>query len=135
MHPIGTRAGCTLKSLARDGVYSGILLSPVLPFITDKEESIRLLVRKAVDAGASYIIAWMGMTQREGQREYFYAKLDQCFPGLRTRYAKTFGSNYQCSSPDAKALYAIFHEECEKRGIPVRMQFYKEDHPTQLELF
>lgn len=133
--PVSSLRFKALESLARAGVYSGVILSPVLPFITDKEESIRLMVRKAVNAGASYIIAWMGMTQREGQREYFYSKLDQCFPGLRTRYAKTFGNDYQCSSPDARALHEVFHEECEKRGIPVHMQFYKKDHPTQLEIF
>ena len=113
-----------IKQLSEAGLYTGILLTPVLPFLTDTEENIRNLVRQAYDNGAKFIFALFGMTLRSGQREYYYSKLKEYFPGsdLLQRYVSRYGDSYLCNSPQAKRLIALFQSECERYGILYEMQ-------------
>ena len=69
-----------IDTLNQAGIFSGILLMPVLPWLEDSEENIRSLVRQAHEAGARFIYAAFGMTLRENQRNWYYAKLEQLFP-------------------------------------------------------
>jgi DNA repair photolyase len=123
-----------MAKLASNGIYTGVILTPVLPFITDTAANLELIIRKAKDSGADYIISWMGMTNRDGQREYFYRELDKHFPGVREKYEKEFGMDYSCSSPDAEKLYEVYHEACAKYSIPTRMKFYSTKQSEQLSL-
>lgn len=95
-----------------------VWLSPILPFINDSEENIRGILDYCVRAGVKGIIAFgMGLTLREGDREYFYAALDRHFPGLKRRYAQTYGNAYELPSPNEARLTEIFHEVCRANGI------------------
>lgn len=117
------------------------MLNPILPFITDKEEDIKELVRLAHAHGAKFIHTYMGMTLRENQRDYYYQMLDQYFPGLKEKYMKTYGNRYQCSVPNAKRLYQVLKRECDKYGILYQMKdiitSYKTETKTiqQMSLF
>jgi len=124
-----------LLKLAKQGIYCGVILTPVLPYITDTEKNIAEIVHRAKESGASYIFGWMGMTQREGQREYYYRKLDLHFPGLRQKYIRQFGNSYDCSPVNAEKLYQIFKETSDKHDLPMKMKFYRENTPNQLNLF
>ncbi len=107
--------------LSAAGLFTGLLLMPVLPFITDSESNIRTLVRLAAESGARFIYASFGVTLRSNQRQYFYDRLDELFPGLRARYVRTYGERYQYASPHARALWDIFAAECRANGILYRM--------------
>lgn len=72
-----------IKKLSDNGIFVGVMLNPVLPFITDSEEDIKKLVKLAAMSGAKFIHTYMGMTLRENQRDYYFQKLDQYFPGLK----------------------------------------------------
>lgn len=124
-----------LKILSLQGIYTGITLMPVLPHISDTKENILSIVHQAKDNGAQYILASFGMTMREGQREYFYQKLDQCFPGLRKIYQDEFGFDYVCPAPYAKKLEDTFKNECAKIGLDTRMNHFVEDDHEQLSFF
>ena len=130
-----------IKELSDSGIFTGILLMPVLPFITDKEEDIRLLVRKAAEHGARFIYAYMGMTLRDRQRDYYYQKLDEHFPGLKEKYRRRYGNRYGCTVPDHERLWKAFIEECDRYGILYRMEdiiiAYKREQKTdeQMTLF
>jgi DNA repair photolyase len=124
-----------IKELAENGIYCGVIMTPILPFITDTKENISTMVEKSAEAGAKYIIGWMGMTNREGQREYYYKKLDQFFPGVKEKYIQAFGNNYGCNSPKAHELYTLFHEKCKEYGISTKMKFYNPPQQKQLSLF
>jgi len=120
-----------LAELAGKGIYAGVTLMPLLPYITDRPEDFRELLHKIKDAGTAYIIFMPGMTLRKGSREYFYSALDEEFPGMKSRYETTFGYQYECTSPAHHELYSILKEE----RIPTRMEFYSPDSPEQLSLF
>ncbi len=124
-----------LKKLSKQGIYCGVVLTPVLPFITDHEDNIKRIVHASSDAGAKYILCWMGMTQRDGQREYYYNKLNEKFPGIKNKYVNTYGTTYSCNSPNASRLYEVFNETCRELGIARKMHFYNYNRPSQLNLF
>ena len=80
------------------------------------------------------------MTIRTGQREYFYNKLDEYFPGMKEKYIRTYGNQYKCVSKQARQLYELFGAECKARGIlyemPQIIEAYKKGYRTQqLSLF
>ena len=110
-----------IRILSDQGIFTGIMLNPVLPFITDKEEDIRKLVRLAHQNGAKFIHTYMGMTLRENQRDYYYQKLDEIFPNLRKKYENYYKDRYNCIVPNSKRLYQVLIEECNKYGILYKM--------------
>lgn len=111
-----------LAKMADAGIFCGILMMPILPFIEDNEENIIGIVRRAADCGVQFIYPAIGMTIRDGQREYFYDKLEESFPGLKEKYEKRYGFRYTCTSSRAKKLWEIFANECKKYDILYRMQ-------------
>lgn len=130
-----------IKILSDNGIFAGIMMNPVLPFITDSEENIKKIVKLAHESGAKFIHTYMGMTLRENQRDYYFKKLDILFPGLKDKYIKYYGERYNCVVPDYKRLYKVFTDECDKYGILYNMNdiisAYKKSIKTneQISLF
>ena len=130
-----------IKTLIDNGIYTGIMMNPMLPFITDNEEDIKQLVRLASEFGAKFIQTYMGVTLRENQRDYYFNKLDEHFIGLKEKYINYYGDKYNCEVPHHRKLYKIFTEECDKYGILYNMndiiKAYKNEIKTneQITLF
>ncbi|WP_195269028.1 radical SAM protein [Eubacterium sp. 1001713B170207_170306_E7] len=111
-----------VKALSDAGIYTGILLMPVLPFIGDSVENIRSIVEQGAASGARFIYPSFGVTLRDIQRDYYFSQLDRHFPGLRQKYMRQYGNAYGCGAPEARALYAVFKEACAKAGLRCKMQ-------------
>ncbi len=133
-----------LKTCHEAGIRTGVWLCPILPFLNDTEENLRGLLDYCFDAGVEAVVNFgMGVTLREGDREYLYAQLDRHFPGMKERYIRAFGNRYQCPSPNALRLERIFREECRKRGVLWEaeaamnwlMEFEDKQSGQQLNLF
>jgi len=134
--PLPSRRYQAVRTLTEAGIYTGITLMPVLPFIEDNEENITTIINRAHDTGAKYVIASFGMTMRDRQRAYFYERLDRLFPGLREKYEKRFGDQYSCSAHNAGKLEKAFQEACVRYGLATRMtHFSTGSPPLQLGLF
>ncbi len=133
--PVSSERFDAIRELSGKGIYCGITLMPVLPFLTDQPENIEKLVHMAKESGARYILAAMGMTIREGQREYFYRQLDSRFPGLKDRYIKSFGLQYSCNAPNHNRLWQVFTQTCQSLLMPMNMEFYNTRKANQLDLF
>lgn len=107
-----------LLEFKKAGVPTVVWFTPILPFINDTEENVSGILEYCIEAGVKGIICFdMGVTLREGDREYFYQALDRHFPGLKGRYISTYGNSYNVSSPNNKKLMKLFHERCSKNGI------------------
>lgn len=107
-----------LEILRYNGIPTVVWLCPILPFINDTEENIRGILDYCVRAKVKGIINFdMGVTLRDGNREYFYKKLDEHFPGLKEKYIRMYGNSYQLSSPNSRQLNMIYKSECIKNGI------------------
>lgn len=129
-----------IRKLTDAGIYTGILLMPLLPFINDTEENILGIVRRAKESGARFIFPAFGVTLRTNQRDFYYKKLDELFPTLKYRYIRQYGDRYSCGSPNSKRLYQVFAEECVRQGLLYKMpdiiESYKAGYgDRQLSLF
>ena len=95
-----------------------VFLTPILPLINDTEDNVTAILNECVRVGVKGIINFgMGLTLREGDREYYYAALDRHFPGMKEQYIKRYGNAYELPSPNAKELMGIFQRICKEKGI------------------
>lgn len=131
-----------LKACQRRGIPTVVWMTPILPFINDTKENISALLDACVDAKVHGIISFgMGVTLREGDREYFYTQLDKQFPGIKQRYIDTFALRYVCNSPHNDQLMALLHSRCAQHGIlhqpqdVFRYMHAMPEAPPQLSLF
>ena len=121
--PSPARRLAAIRSLAQAGLFCGVLLMPVLPFLEDRHEQVLAVVDRSADAGAKFIYPGFGVTMRQGQREYFLRELDRAFPGehLSRRYLARYGDRYRCPSPRARELWEVFAARCRERGLLYQM--------------
>ena len=112
-----------IRKMAEAGIFCGVLLMPVLPFLEDRPEQVLSVVDRAADAGAKFIYSGFGVTMRQGQREYFLRELDRAFPEehLSRRYLARYGDRYRCPSPRARELWEVFTARCRERGLLYQM--------------
>ncbi len=111
-----------LRDLASAGIEARVALMPVLPFLEDSWGNIRAIVERAHGAGVRAIVASFGVTLRDRQRDYFYARLDEHFPGVKAKYAARYGDRYVCEAPGGAELRARFEVLCAEHGIRTSVQ-------------
>ncbi|SFN83399.1 DNA repair photolyase [Pseudobutyrivibrio sp. UC1225] len=131
-----------LEEMQKRGIPTVVWLTPILPFINDTEENISAILQECARVGVKGIIDFgMGLTLREGDREYYYDALDKHFPCLKEKYIKNYGNAYELPSPNAKALSKLFHNYCKEQNImsnPNDIFQYLNEFPekySQLSLF
>ena len=107
-----------LETMRERGIPTVVWLTPILPFLNDTEENISAILKECARVGVRGVIDFgMGMTLREGDREYYYAALDRYFPGLKERYIRCYGNAYEVPSPNAETLKAVFQRICRENGM------------------
>lgn len=107
-----------LKRFRDAGVPTVVWLCPLLPWLNDTPENVLGILEFCREAGVKGIINFgMGLTLRDGDREYYYAALDRHFPGLKQRYMAVYGNAYELPSPRSRELWQLYHETCEDYGI------------------
>lgn len=107
-----------LKQLRDAGIPTIVWLTPILPFINDTEDNIAGILDMCIEAKVYGVICFgMGLTLREGNREYFYKQLDRLFPELKEKYIRTYGNQYMIESPDSRRLMDLFYQKCKQNGI------------------
>lgn len=107
-----------LKLMAREHIPTVVWMSPLLPFINDTRENVEGILDYCIQAKVYGILCFgIGMTLRQGDREYYYAALDRHFPGLKEKYQRKYGYAYEVVSDNHKELMRLFHETCSTHGI------------------
>lgn len=107
-----------LKKLNKENIPTVVWLSPILPYINDNEENINKIIDVCIKTNVKGIICFnMGLTLREGNREYFYKKLDTHFPSLKEKYIHQFGNSYGVISPNNRNLMKIFKKRTDENNI------------------
>ena len=113
-----------VRTLSEAGIFTGVLLMPVLPFLEDAPEQVLAVAERAAEAGARFVYPAFGMTLRQNQREHYLAALETAFPGqgLAARYRRQYGERYWCVSPRAKRLWEAFRVRCDELGLLYEMK-------------
>ena len=110
-----------LERMRDRGIPTIVWLTPLLPFINDTTENLQAILEACAGAGVKGLISFgMGLTLREGDREYYYAALDRHFPGLKEKYIRTYGNAYEIPSPDSAKLLKQFTDFCREHGMMYR---------------
>lgn len=138
-----TERFAALMKLKEAGIPTVVWLCPILPFLNDTAENINRLLDCCEQAGVRGIVQFgMGVTLRQGNREYFYRQLDRHFPGLKERYISTYGNAYVLESPNSRDLLELLHRRCRDAGIlhdnPSVFRYLQEmeiKQPQQMSLF
>ena len=138
-----TERFAALMKLKEAGIPTVVWLCPILPFLNDTAENINRLLDCCEQAGVRGIVQFgMGVTLRQGNREYFYRQLDRHFPGLKERYIRTYGNAYVLESPNSRDLLELLHRRCWDAGIlhdnPSVFRYLQEmeiKQPQQMSLF
>ena len=133
-----------LKRLRDAGIPTIVWLTPILPFINDTIENIEGILQYCIEAKVFGIICFgMGLTLRDGSREFFYKNLDASFPGLKETYMQRYGNSYSVMSPYNARLMNLFRTQCKENGIEYNPNtifsyltaFEDKQQDGQLELF
>lgn len=107
-----------LKVFRDNDIPTVVWLTPILPFINDTEENIKGILSYCVEAKVKGIILFgMGLTLRDGDREYYYEALKKNFPGMMEKYIQTYGNAYEIPSPDNNELMKILVGICKENNI------------------
>jgi DNA repair photolyase len=107
-----------LSKMRERGIPTIVWITPILPFINDTEENVRQILEACAETGVRGIIDFgMGLTLREGDREYYYDALDKHFPGLKQKYIDMYGNAYEIPSPNSGKLMKILKEICQKNNM------------------
>lgn len=126
-----------LEEMRHRGIPTVVWLTPILPFINDTEDNIKAILAECIRVGVKGIICFdMGLTLREGDREYYYAALDKSFPGMKKRYIQRYANAYALPSPRAKELMDLFWNACRQHGLlctPEDCFAYLNDFPEPFE--
>lgn len=138
-----TERFAALMKLKEAGIPTVVWLCPILPFLNDTAENINRLLDCCEQAGVRGIVQFgMGVTLRQGNREYFYRQLDRHFPGLKERYISTYGNAYVLESPNSRDLLELLHRRCRDAGIlhdnPSVFRYLQEmeiKQPQQMSLY
>ena len=131
-----------LEKMQERGIPTIVWLTPILPYINDTEENITAILKECARVGVRGVILFgMGLTLRDGDREYYYAALDKHFPGMKERYIKRYGNAYELPSPKTKELMAVFRKLCREHHMmstPDECFAYMQTLPernTQMSIF
>jgi DNA repair photolyase len=110
-----------LEEMQKRSIPTVVWLTPILPFINDTEDNIRPILEACAQVQVKGIICFdMGLTLREGDREYYYAALNRHFPGLKERYIRTYGNAYELPSQNRERLMKLFEDFCRACSILYR---------------
>lgn len=110
-----------LEIMKDEGIPTVVWMCPLLPFLNDTEDNVNQILDDCIRCGVKGIMTFgMGLSLRSGDRQYFYKKLDENFPGLKEKYIETYGNAYHIPSPNHKKLMAIFQKRCAGHKLMTR---------------
>jgi len=81
-----------VRSLNEGGVPCGVLMAPIIPFLSDTDELMEATVRAIAGTRATHIVPIVLHLRKGGSREWFMAWLRERHPELVPRYQELYGN-------------------------------------------
>lgn len=98
------------------GLGCGVLMGPVVPFLSDSPGQLAATVRRIAAAGADYVSPIV-LHLRPGAREWFLAWLREQHPGLFPRYQALYGRRAYAPRAYQEQIAAQVRELARQYGI------------------
>jgi DNA repair photolyase len=95
------------------GLPCGVLMGPVVPYLSDSPAQLEAVVRQAAEAGATHISPIV-LHLRTGAREWFLCWLREAHPELVPRYAELYGRGAYVRQDYQARIVGQVHELAEQ---------------------
>jgi len=103
-------------TLNAHGIPSGVLMAPILPYLTDSPRRLRETVRRIAETGAPSVTPLV-LHLRPGAREWFMTWLSREHPGLVPRYRELYGRGAYAPKAYQQRIVQRVAELAEEYGI------------------
>jgi DNA repair photolyase len=114
--PAPDRRLAACAALNERGLGCGVLMGPVLPFLTDSPSQLERAVREIAAAGATHVSPIV-LHLRTGAREWFWSWLQDCYPDLVPAYAKLYGGRAYAPQSYQRSISAQVAELARKYRV------------------
>ncbi|MCX5267809.1 Rv2578c family radical SAM protein [Streptomyces sp. NBC_00199] len=105
-----------VRTLTEHGIGCGVLMAPVVPFLSDEPAQLRATVRAIAASGATSVTP-LALHLRPGAREWFMAWLGQHHPHLVRRYERLYADGAYAPKWYQRRITRQVHELAEEYGI------------------
>jgi len=103
-------------TLNDSGLRCGVLMGPVVPFLSDSPAQLDAAVRQIAAAGATHVMP-IALHLRPGAREWFLGWLRETHPDLVPRYAELYGRGAYTSKDYQARIGAQVRDLAERYGV------------------
>jgi DNA repair photolyase len=114
--PAPERRLAACATFTERGLRCGVLMGPVLPFLTDSPAQLDEAVRDIAAAGAAHVSPIV-LHLRPGAREWFLGWLQRCYPDLVPAYARLYGSRAYAPASYQRKIAEQVSELASKYGV------------------
>jgi DNA repair photolyase len=114
--PSPTARLALVRALRDAGLPCGVMLAPVLPWLTDSTEHLDLALGRLAQAGATGVTV-LALHLRPGAREWFFTWLARERPDLRKRYEALYARGANVPASYRRALSARVAPLLERHGF------------------
>ena len=105
-----------VRTLTEHGIDVGVLMAPVIPFLSDHPAQLRATVRAIAASGASSVTPLV-LHLRPGAREWFMAWLGQHHPHLVRRYERLYAEGAYAPKWYQRRITRQVHDLAQEYGI------------------
>jgi DNA repair photolyase len=122
-----------VRTLGEHGIGCGVLMAPVIPFLSDHPTQLRATVRAIAAAGATSVTPLV-LHLRPGAREWFMAWLERRHPHLVRRYERLYAEGAYAPKWYQRRITGQVHQLAEEYGIgPARPGMQRRIRQTEPE--
>lgn len=107
------------RKLNEAGIECGVLMAPIIPFLTDAPAQLEATVRAIAASGATHV-GPIVLHLRTGAREWFMGWLQEHHPELVGRYERLYGSRAYAPKAFQEEISGRVHELAQRFGVGPR---------------
>jgi len=126
-----------MRMLKQIGIISGIIIMPVLPYLSDKAYDIEDIVRKAKAYNADYVIYSPALILKPNYKDYFINILKSKYPDIAKLYLDLYNENIippdkYTSVVNTQIEIFLQHYELSSNILQYKKNY---DNDTQIDMF
>jgi DNA repair photolyase len=106
-----------VRKLNQAGVPCGVLMAPIIPFLSDSDEALEATIKAIADSGATHVSPIVLHLRKGGSREWWMAWLREQHPELVPKYRELYGTSAYAPKDYQKDIADKVHRLARTFGI------------------